>query len=49
MKHLEDLINVEKARLLHELFPQEIPTLLEYQQHVPYHTGGRTVIAHSME
>ncbi|MCO5238907.1 MAG: hypothetical protein M9904_02520 [Chitinophagaceae bacterium] len=30
MKPLEDLINVEKARLLHELFPQEIPALLEY-------------------
>lgn len=30
MKPLEHLINVEKARLLHELFPQEIPALLEY-------------------
>ena len=30
MKPLEQLINVEKARLLHELFPQEIPALLEY-------------------
>ncbi len=30
MKDLEKLINVEKARLLHELFPQEIPALLEY-------------------
>ena len=30
MKPLENLINVEKARLLHELFPQEIPALLEY-------------------
>ena len=30
MKPLEDLINVEKARLLHELFPQEMPALLEY-------------------
>ncbi len=30
MKPLENLINVEKARLLHELFPKEIPALLEY-------------------
>lgn len=30
MKPLEQLISVEKARLLHELFPQEIPALLEY-------------------
>jgi hypothetical protein len=30
MKPLENLINVEKARLLHKLFPQEIPALLEY-------------------
>lgn len=30
MKPLENLINVEKAKLLHELFPQEIPALLEY-------------------
>jgi len=30
MKPLENLIIVEKARLLHELFPQEIPALLEY-------------------
>ena len=30
MKPLENLINVEKARLLHELFTQEIPALLEY-------------------
>lgn len=30
MKPLEHLINVEKARLLHELFPQEIPALLTY-------------------
>ena len=30
MKPLEHLINVEKARLLHELFPQEIPALLDY-------------------
>ncbi len=30
MKPLEQLINVEKARLLHELFPQEIPALLEF-------------------
>lgn len=25
MKPLDNLINVEKAKLLHELFPQEIP------------------------
>ena len=30
MKPLENLINVDKARLLHELFPKEIPALLEY-------------------
>lgn len=30
MKPLENLIIVEKARLLHKLFPQEIPALLEY-------------------
>lgn len=30
MKPLEDLTNVEKARLLHELFPGEIPALLSY-------------------
>ena len=30
MKPLEQLINVEKARLLHELFSQEIPALLTY-------------------
>lgn len=30
MKPLEILINVEKARLLHELFPLEIPALLAY-------------------
>jgi len=30
MKPLEQLINVEKARLLHQLFPQEIPALLTY-------------------
>lgn len=30
MKPLEDLINVEKARLLHEWFPQEIPALLTF-------------------
>lgn len=30
MKLLENLTNVEKARLLHELFPQEIPALLEF-------------------
>lgn len=30
MKPLENLVNVEKARLMHELFPQEIPALLRY-------------------
>jgi len=30
MNPLENLMNIEKARLLHELFPQEIPALLEY-------------------
>ncbi len=30
MKSLEQLVNVEKAKLLHELFPQEIPALLAY-------------------
>lgn len=30
MKPLENLRNVEKARLLHELFPLEIPALLAY-------------------
>lgn len=30
MKPLDNLINVEKAKLLHELFPQEIRALLEY-------------------
>jgi len=30
MKPLDKMINVEKAKLLHELFPQEIPGLLEY-------------------
>lgn len=30
MKTLDNLNNVEKARLLHELFPDEIPAILEY-------------------
>jgi hypothetical protein len=30
MKPLEKLSNVEKGRLLHQLFPQEIPELLEF-------------------
>lgn len=34
MKPLEQLINVEKAKLLHELFPQEIPALLEYTANI---------------
>lgn len=34
MNPLENLINVEKARLLHELFPQEIPALLEYTRNM---------------
>lgn len=34
MKPLTDLLNTEKARLLHELFPQEIPALLKYMRGV---------------
>jgi hypothetical protein len=30
MKPLEKFINIEKARLLHQLFPQEIPALLDF-------------------
>jgi hypothetical protein len=30
MKPIEQLINVERARLLHELFPDEIPALLQF-------------------
>ncbi len=30
MKPLENLSNVEKAKLLHELFPKEIPELLKF-------------------
>jgi len=30
MKSLNSLSGSEKARLLHELFPQEIPALLEH-------------------
>lgn len=30
MKPLEQLINVEKGKLLHELFPGEVPALLQY-------------------
>lgn len=30
MKSLEQLINVEKGRLLHEIFPSEMPALLQY-------------------
>ncbi|MBS1528406.1 MAG: hypothetical protein JST19_22355 [Bacteroidetes bacterium] len=30
MKALTDLINVEKARLLYDLFPQEIPAFVEF-------------------
>jgi len=32
MKPLEQLINVEKANLLHQLFPSEIPALLQFVQ-----------------
>jgi len=32
MKPLEQLINVEKANLLHQLFPSEIPVLLQFVQ-----------------
>lgn len=34
MKPLEQLVNVEKARLLHQLFPDEIPAFLQYMQGV---------------
>ncbi len=30
MKTLENLNNVEKGKLMHELFPKEIPALLEF-------------------
>lgn len=30
MKSLEELINVEKGRLLHQLFPLEIPAFLQF-------------------
>ena len=30
MKPLEQLINVEKGKLLHELFPDEMPALLQH-------------------
>lgn len=30
MKSLEELINVEKGRLLHQLFPAEIPAFLQF-------------------
>lgn len=30
MKPLSNLSNVERAKLLHELFPDEIPAILEY-------------------
>ncbi len=30
MKSLEQLTNVDKAKLLHELFPHEMPALLQY-------------------
>ncbi len=30
MKPLDNLNNVERAKLLHELFPDEIPAILEY-------------------
>lgn len=32
MKPLESLSNVEKGKLLHNLFPQEIPAYLEYAE-----------------
>lgn len=36
MKPLENLINLEKARLLHELFPQENTCLIGiHKQYVP--------------
>ncbi len=30
MKSLEQLTHVDKAKLLHELFPNEMPALLQY-------------------
>lgn len=34
MKAIEDLTNTEKARLLHDLFPAEIPLFLEHLKNV---------------
>ncbi|HEY0057381.1 MAG TPA: hypothetical protein VGB63_18675 [Pedobacter sp.] len=34
MKQLTQLINTEKAQLLHQLFPDEIPQLLQFVQGV---------------
>ncbi|MBW7891981.1 MAG: hypothetical protein H3C48_13370 [Chitinophagaceae bacterium] len=44
MKPLAELINVEKARLLHQLFPGEIPAFLQYVQGV-----GASVLEHETE
>lgn len=30
MKSLEQLTNVDKSKLLHELFPDEVPSMLQY-------------------
>ncbi len=32
MKPLEQLVNIEKARLLHDLFPSEMPELISYAE-----------------
>ncbi|WP_423147853.1 hypothetical protein [Rubrolithibacter danxiaensis] len=34
MKPLSNLTNIEKAKLLHQLFPDEIPALLEFVQNM---------------
>jgi hypothetical protein len=34
MKSLEQLTNVDKARLLHELFREEVPALLQYTKEI---------------
>lgn len=34
MKSLEQLTNVDKARLLHELFPAEVPAVLLYAKEI---------------
>ena len=43
MKALKDFTNVDKAALLHELFPEEIPALLHFIK------GMATSIGHDVE